>query len=38
MIRMMDFAVDVSGIYNRERGSYNYMRAGVLGYFQVTLF
>ena len=31
--RIMDAATDMTGIMNRDRGTYKYMRAGVLGYF-----
>jgi hypothetical protein len=32
---ILDLVVDMTGIMDRDRGSYGYMRAGVLGYFQV---
>jgi len=34
---LMDLAVDVFGLFDRDRGSYNFMRAGILGFFQVNL-
>ena len=35
MFSILDLVVDMTGIMDRDRGSYGYMRAGVLGYFQV---
>ncbi len=33
---ILDLVVDMTGIMDRDRGSYGYMRAGVLGYFHVN--